>query len=522
MVESPRMDLVHLAAGLDEAHLHGDPGVSVTRLAYHTRDVCDGTLFLCVPGATSDGHAFARQAVQAGAVALVCERELDVPVTQLVVPSVRAAMPRIAARFYGHPSRELTVAGVTGTNGKTTTAHLLAAIFTAVGLPSGLLGTVGNRVGGSDVPYTLTTPESPDLQRLLRAMVAAGDRACAMEVSSHALVLGRAAEIEFALAAFTNLSREHLDFHRDIDDYYQAKRLLFLPASGPRPRGALVNLADEWGERLAAECREAYGEDLWTCRVEDGQRDENAGDAAARGATSSPEPDAVAADVALAATGSAFTLCVPRLGLERRLESRLTARFNVENALTAATGALALGLSIEVIADTLAQVEGVPGRFEAVRAGQPFSVLVDYSHTPDSLENAIRAARAVATGRVAAVFGCGGDRDRGKRPVMGGIAARLADLAVVTSDNPRTEDPGTIIAEILAGVPESDRRSVTVEQDRRAAIALALAQAAPGDVVVIAGKGHEQGQLIGDRKIPFDDREVARELLAELGWEETR
>ena len=511
------MELVQLAADLGEAHLRGDPGLPVTHLAYHTRDVVDGTLFLCVPGTTADGHTFAPQAVEAGAVALVCERELELPVAQLIVPSVRAAMPRIAARFYGHPSRELTVAGVTGTNGKTTTAHLLAAVFDAAGLPAGILGTVGNRVGGREAPYTLTTPEAPDLQRLLRRMVAAGDRACAMEVSSHALVLGRAAEIEFALAAFTNLSREHLDFHRDIEDYYAAKRLLFLPETGSRPRVAVVNLVDEWGQRLAAECADAYGDDLWTCRV--AGEAENAAEGGADGPVAAA-PDALATDVALEAEASAFTLRVPRLGLERRLRLRLAARFNVENALTAATGALALGLPPEAVDRALADVEGVPGRFEAVRAGQPFGVLVDYSHTPDSLENAIRAARAVAKGRVAAVFGCGGDRDRGKRPLMGAIAARQADLAVVTSDNPRSEDPNAIIAEILAGVSDGDRHAVAVEPDRRAAIALALAQARPGDVVVIAGKGHEQGQLIGERKIPFDDRAVARELLAQLGWEE--
>jgi UDP-N-acetylmuramoyl-L-alanyl-D-glutamate--2,6-diaminopimelate ligase len=508
------MELIDLGEGIAGARLLGDPAVPVRSIAYHTRDVVPGALYFCVPGFRRDGHDFAAEAVAAGAAAVVCERELDLAAARLVVPSVRAAMPVVAARFYGHPSRELTVVGVTGTNGKTTTAHLTAAVFDAAGLPAGVLGTVGTRVGGKELPGSLTTPEAPDLQALLRRMVVAGDKACAMEVSSHALVFERAARIEFAAAAFTNLSREHLDFHRDIDDYFAAKRLLFLPQGGPRPGLAVVNLADEWGARLASECRPVYGEALWTFAVLDADGDA----AAAVGGVSAP--DAVASDLALDTDGSSFTLRVPRLGLDTRIQLRLAARFNVENALTAATVALALGLPVDVVRGGLARAEGVPGRFEAVRAAQPFTVLVDYSHTPDSLENALRAARAVAGGRVLVVFGCGGDRDRGKRPLMGEIAAGLADRSYVTSDNPRSEDPGAIIAEIVAGVPGARRAVVDVEPDRRAAIALALGAARPGDVVVIAGKGHERGQIIGSRRLPFDDREVAREVLRDLGWGE--
>jgi len=352
------------------------------------------------------------------------------------------------------------------------------------------------------VPVDLTTPEAPDLQALLRRMVEAGDRACAMEVSSHALFLGRAAHIEYAAAAFTNLSREHLDFHRDIDDYYAAKRLLFFPPDGPRPRVAVVDLADEWGARLACECRAVYGDALWTCAVRDA-----GGEGASVGFAGSLD-------------GSAFTLAVPRLGVETRIRLRLAARFNVENALAAATTALALGIPADAVRAGLENAEGVPGRFEAVRAGQPFTVLVDYSHTPDSLANALQAARAVAAGRVLVVFGCGGDRDRGKRPLMGEIATRLADLSCVTSDNPRSEDPDAIIADVVAGVPAERRATVAVEPDRRAAIGLVLEAARPGDVVVIAGKGHEQGQTIGDRRLPFDDREVAAEALRQSGWED--
>lgn len=513
------MELVDLAAGLAGAEVRGDPGTPVRGIACHTRDVAPGTLFFCVPGATRDGHDLAASAIAAGATVVVCERDLDVAVTRLVVPSVRAAMPVIAARFYGHPSRELTVVGITGTNGKTTTAHLTAAVLEAAGLPTGILGTVGTRVGGEALPGTLTTPEAPDLQALLRRMVTAGDRACAMEVSSHALVFGRAAGIEYAVAAFTNLTREHLDFHRDIDDYFAAKRLLFFPPDGPRPGTAVVGLGDAWGARLAAECGPVYGEDLWTFAVADGDGAAAGRDARAPGPAGGVRvADATATDLELGADGSAFTLRAPRAGVKIRVESPLAARFNVENALTAATIALALGLPAEAVRAGLARARGVPGRFEAVRAGQPFTVLIDYSHTPASLDNALRAARAVADRRVLAVFGCGGDRDRGKRPLMGEIGARLADRSFLTSDNPRSEDPGAIIAEIVAGVPDGLRGRVTVEADRRAAIGLALRDAAAGDVVVIAGKGHEKGQQIGGRRLPFDDREVAAQILGDLGW----
>ena len=523
------MELADLAQGLAGAEVRGDPGVRVHGVASHSRDVAPGTLFFCVPGAARDGHEFAAEAVAAGATVVVCERDVDLAVTRLVVPSVRAAMPVIAARFYGHPSRQLTVVGITGTNGKTTTAHLAAAMFEAGGLPSGILGTVGARVGGRELPGSLTTPEAPELQALLRRMVAAGDRACAMEVSSHALVFGRAAQIEYAAAVFTNLSREHLDFHRDIDDYYAAKRLLFLPEEGPRPRRAVVGLGDAWGARLAAECAPAYDDDLWTYAVVGGSGEDIAGAAVGAKGDDRAEvvgdmapadrADVVAADVEVGADGSTFVLRAPRLGVAMGVRLPMAARFNVENALAAATAALALGLPPEAVREGLSRARGVAGRFEALRAGQPFTVVVDYSHTPDSLENALRAARDIAGGRVLVVFGCGGDRDRGKRPLMGEIGARLADVSIVTSDNPRSEDPEAIIAENVAGVPAALRGRVAVEADRRAAIARALRDAAPGDVVLIAGKGHEQGQVIGDRRLPFDDRRVAADVLRELGFE---
>jgi UDP-N-acetylmuramoyl-L-alanyl-D-glutamate--2,6-diaminopimelate ligase len=502
LVESAGMKLSELAEGVSGATVRGDPGTEIRGLAYHTRDVADGTLFFCVPGLSFDGHAFAAGAVAAGAAALVCERDTGVSAPQIIVPSARRALALMAARWYGDPSRELRVVGVTGTNGKTTTAHLVAGLFAAAGQPSGLLGTVANRIGGVEYPVKLTTAESLDLQRMFREMVEAGDEACAFEVSSHALAQDRAAGIEFDAVVFSNLTRDHLDYHKDLEDYFGAKRRLFLPDEARNGHAvAVVNVGDEFGVRLARECAPHYGDDLWTCAVDE------------EGAS------VVARDLDLRADGSAFTLVCPRLGLDERVTLRLAARFNVENAVAAATAGLALGLPVEAVAQGLAVTEGVPGRFQAVRAGQPFSVVVDYSHTPDSLENALQAARAVTSGHVLVVFGCGGDRDRGKRPLMGGIGARLADRAVITSDNPRTEEPLAIIDEIAAGVPRELAARIVIEPDRREAIRIALAQARPDDTVVIAGKGHEQGQLIGDRRIPFDDRSVAEEELARLRGE---
>jgi len=506
------MKLAELLEGVAGATVRGDPATEIRGLAYHTRDVADGTLFFCVPGLTFDGHGFAARAAASGAAALVCERDTGVALPQVLVPSVRRAMALVAARWYDHASRELTVVGVTGTNGKTTTAHLVAGIFVAAGRPAALLGTVVNRIGGRDEPVQLTTAESLDLQRMFREMVAAGDRACALEISSHALAQDRAAGIDFDAVVFSNLTRDHLDFHKDLDDYFAVKRRLFLPDEARNgAAAAVVNVGDEYGRRLAAECGSAYGDGLWTYAV--------AGAPRALDDQGAPSADAVARDLELNADGSAFVLAVPRLGVEARVTLLLAARFNIENALAAATAALALGLPVEAVLRGLAVTEGVPGRFQAVRAGQPFSVVVDYSHTPDSLENALRAARSVAPGRVLVVFGCGGDRDRGKRPLMGEIGARLADRAFVTSDNPRSEEPLAIIAEIVAGVPAARAGVVTVDPDRRAAIRLALGEARAGDAVVIAGKGHEQGQIIGDRRIPFDDCAVVAELLAELRGE---
>jgi len=455
--------------------------LEITSLAYDTRRVSAGTLFFCVPGVTRDGHDFADEAIRRGANALVVERPLTSGVPEIRVGSVRAAMAPAAAAFYGDPTSRLQVVGVTGTNGKTTTAFLLQGMLEAAGRRAGLLGTVKSVIGGSEHPVERTTPEAIDLQATFKAMLDAGDLACAMEVSSHALELHRADAIHFAAAIFTNLTQDHLDFHPTMEDYFQAKRRLFVTNGAAI---AVANVDDPYGRRLADELSGpitfALGNDA----------------------------DYRAADVDTGLHGSRFTVIAP--DGRHELTSRLRGRFNVYNALGAFATARELGIDAQMAARAISNAQQVPGRFQTVEEGQDFAVLVDYAHTPDSLENVLLAARELADSHVHVVFGCGGDRDRGKRPLMGEIASRLADHVIVTSDNPRSEDPEAVIEEILVGVG----RPVGHLADRRAAIAEAIAGAEGGDVVVIAGKGHEQGQeFAGGRKVPFDDVTVAREAL---------
>jgi UDP-N-acetylmuramoyl-L-alanyl-D-glutamate--2,6-diaminopimelate ligase len=462
----------------------GARDLQISGLAYDNRRVAPGTLFFCVPGYSRDGHDFAPDAVARGAVALVVERRLALDVAQVPVASARAAMAPAAAAFYGDPTRRLNVVGVTGTNGKTTSAFLVRSLLEAAGRPTGLLGTVKSVIGGVEHDVQRTTPEAIDLQGTFAAMADSGDRACVMEVSSHALELRRADAIHFAVAIFTNLTQDHLDFHPTMEHYFGAKRRLFCDPQ--RPRTSVVNVDDAYGARLAAEL-----------------------DRPVTFALRSDDADYRATDVRTDLDGSRFTVATPHDG-EIALHSPLRGEFNVYNVLGALAAARALDVPAETCVAAIATAGQVPGRFETVDEGQPFAVLVDYAHTPDSLENVLRAARRLTDARLHVVFGCGGDRDRVKRPLMGEIARRLADRVIITSDNPRSEDPEAIIAEILAG----SGRDVLHDADRRAAIARALAAAGPGDVVVIAGKGHEQGQEFADgRKIPFDDVTVARGIL---------
>jgi UDP-N-acetylmuramoyl-L-alanyl-D-glutamate--2,6-diaminopimelate ligase len=449
------MQLERLIAALAPTDVVGGAAAEIRELAYDAREVSRGSLFFCIRGASADGHDFAAAALAGGAAALVVDRPLDVGVPQLVVPNVRAAMPRAAVEFFGDPTAELPVLAVTGTNGKTTTAYLLWSILEKAGERPGLLTNVERRVGDDVRSVGLNTPESIDLQRLFREMLDAGNRACVMEATSMASVKGRLEGTRFAVLAFTNLTQDHLDFHGTMDEYYEAKRRLFAQASR-----AVINVGDDYGARLAAELPDAT--------------------------TFSPDDD---------------------LG---DIELKLRGHFNVENALAAAAAARAFGVDERAIKAGIEAVERVPGRFDEVDEGQPFIVLVDYAHTPGALEAALESARAITRGRLICVFGAGGDRDREKRPLMGQVVAALADVVLVTSDNPRSEDPAAIAADVVDGL------DLDVELDRRVAIERALEQAREGDVVLIAGKGHEQGQEVAGRKLPFDDREVARDALRRL------
>jgi UDP-N-acetylmuramoyl-L-alanyl-D-glutamate--2,6-diaminopimelate ligase len=439
--------------------------VEVTSVEHDSRHAGPGTMFCCLPGAESDGHDFAGDAVARGAVGLLVERPQDLEVAQAVVPAgaSRRSMARAAATFYGHPARSLKMVGVTGTNGKTTVTHILAAIFEAYGLPTAVIGTLGG---------ARTTPESPLLQRLLAQARDSGRRAAALEVSSHALTQERVEGIRFDAAIFTNLGHDHLDHHGTMDDYLAAKASLFSPE---RAAVAIVCVDDPWGRRLA--------EDL---RIE-----------------VVPYSSSEASDVEIDARRTAFSW------RGRRVVMRLAGSFQVPNALAAATAAATLGVPEEIVAVGLSKALPVPGRFEVVEAEVPFTIVVDYAHTPEGLQVALASARRLArTKRVIVVFGAGGERDRQKRPAMGAAATAGADLAVITSDNPRGEDPLAIIEAVSSGVREP--AEVLVEPERGRAIEVAFDRAGPGDVVVIAGKGHESVIEVGEKRVAFDDRVEAR------------
>ena len=477
-VPRPLPDLV---IDVPRREVRGDPDVRVGGLSYRSEEATLGSLFFCVPGTMLDGHDFAAEAVSRGAVALAVERWLPLEVTQVLVPSVREVMGPVSAAFYGRPAAAMTVVGVTGTNGKTTTTYVLESVFREAGLAPGVVGTTGIRIAGRPVPFPRTTPEAPDLQRVLDEMRDEGVRAVAMEVSSHGLDQHRVGGIRFACAVFTNLTQDHLDYHGSMEEYFSAKARLFAPELSER---AVVNVDDAAGRRLR---------DRGVPTITFGIDDEGA--------------EVRATDVRATHDGIAFRVD------GALIRSPLRGRFNVENCLAALATARALGISDPVAVRGIEALRGVPGRVEAVDAGQDFLVMVDYAHTPDSLENVLRTARSLTEGRVIVVFGCGGDRDRAKRPLMGRAAAANADLTVITSDNPRSEDPEAIIREIEPGASGG---VYVIESDRRTAIRAAVAEARTGDVVVIAGKGHETYQELADRTIAFDDRAVAFEEIRAL------
>ncbi len=505
------MNLAPLMAALSPCAVHGleGEGPAVTALHYRSQEVQPGGVFVAIRGQIADGHDFIDDARRRGAVAVVTEKPVASPGVVVTVPDTRRALAELAAAFYGRPSEQLTVVAVTGTNGKTTTTYLVEGILTQAGRPTGVIGTINYRHSGISHPSPTTTPESLDLQRILAEMQAAGVSHVVLEASSHAIELQRIHACWMDIGVFTNLSQDHLDFHGSMPAYWATKKRLFTHflASGPKAGRAVavVNTDSVHGHELAEQA---------------GVRVIRAGtgaDCSVRGENWSCDLQGIRGAIVFGA---------------RRIDirSRLVGRHNIENLLCAAGVGAALGIDPRIIGAGLEAVGHVPGRLERVESRSGRWVYVDYSHTPDALENALTALRALTTGRILCVFGCGGDRDRTKRPIMGSIAARLSDLAVVTSDNPRTEDPVAILDQIVPGiraqgVPQADARAIApspggksfvVEPDRRKAIALAIRSARPGDAVLIAGKGHEPYQIIGHQAIHFDDREEADRVIKEL------
>jgi len=486
--------LHELLGDVDVLEWRGDSRVEVTAIVHDNRLVTPGACFACIPGAVTDGHTLAAAAVDAGAVALLVERLLDVDASQARVASVRRTLGPAAARLLGHPSASLRCLGVTGTNGKTTTTYLLEAVARAAGERVGVIGTVGARVAREAVPFERTTPEATELQALLARMRDAGVGTVAMEVSSHALDQHRVDGIQFAAVCFTNLSHEHLDYHGDLAAYFEAKASLFDPA---RAAAAAANADDRHGAEIIRRSR-AAGLPTLTFALD-------------------AQADVMARDIRQDPRRANFELVWSAGSRRGRVHSTLPGRFNIANSLAAAATALASGIPFDAVVTGLSEPLVVPGRLEPVDGGQPFAVFVDYAHTPAAVGRVLAAARPIAgDGAVTVVFGCGGDRDRDKRPLMGRAAGTGADHVVVTSDNPRSEDPAEIADAVLAGLRDT-RADVVVELDRRAAIRHALTNARAGDVVIVAGKGHETGQTTGDVTRPFDDRVVVREELEALG-----
>jgi UDP-N-acetylmuramoyl-L-alanyl-D-glutamate--2,6-diaminopimelate ligase len=488
------VNLKTLISVLDQKETTGNIDIDIKEVAYHSREAGRGSLFVCVPGRVTDGHLFAAEAVAKGAAALVCSRwqpELAVP--QVKVPDPRFALAQLSAKFYDYPSQKLDLVGITGTNGKTTTAYLTESVLRANGKKTGLVGTVECRIGEQSVRTERTTPEALDFQRILSQMVDASVEVAVSEVSSHAIDMKRVARCSFRVIAFTNLSQDHLDYHGTLENYFQTKWRLFTLASNQEtPPAYVINCDDIYGQKIARSL---------------------CGDLISYGLDSSA--DVRAEDVRIGAEGTTLKISTPNGSFGTKL--KLKGNFNVYNALSAVAIAVALGIPLGSIKTGLEKLQTVPGRFEIVSSGEDFSVIVDYAHTPDGLEKVLLAARELTRGRVITVFGCGGDRDRTKRPLMGSVAARLSDFTLITSDNPRSEDPPGIIEQIEAGfVQENAGARYCKVENRREAIFQAVALVKKGDFVIIAGKGHETGQTFADRVIPFDDREVAREALKEL------
>ena len=476
----------------------GDVSRPVQAITDDSRAVTVGSLFVAVKGERVDGHGFVEQAIKAGAVAVIAQAPVaSGPLPFVLVVDSRKALGLLGSRFYGDPSARLKMIGVTGTNGKTTTTYLCKALLEGIGRRVGLIGTVGYQIGQEIFPASHTTPGALDLQTLLAKMVESGLTAAVMEVSSHALALDRTSGCEYDVAVFTNLTQDHLDFHHTMDEYFEAKLRLFTGLAGGQKAGkrAIVNVDDPRGAAILAACPVP----VWSYAIQS-------------------QADLKAEGVRLSLAGTTFTAATPAGSFT--VESRLVGEHNVYNLLGAIGVALHDGATIDQIREATAHITNVPGRFERVFSGQDFTVVVDYAHTEDALVRLLTAAQALKTDRIITVFGCGGDRDRGKRPKMGRAAVEYSDVVVLTSDNPRTEDPMAILREVEVGVRDALERRSHVQYrlvpDRREAIAAAIREARRGDMVLIAGKGHEDYQIIGTKKFHFDDREVAREAIQQL------
>ncbi len=490
------MQLGEMARALEHVIPVGRQDVEVTGIAYNSRTVEHGNIFCAIPGFRTDANLYCQEAASRGAVAFLVEHAESIPEGRsgLVVPHARVAMAQLADVYFGSPSRRLWLVGVTGTNGKTTTTHLIRALLETNDVSCGLTGTLHTLMGMESFKVSRTTPEAPDLQSILRHMVDRGMKAAVMEVSSHALVLSRVDTVAYDVAVFTNLTQDHLDFHPDLESYFQAKALLFRRLGDtpkPGPKAAVLNGDDPYAERLRSISRVP----VITYGLSEGV-------------------DVKASMVQIGSRGVQFFAEFPD-GQSQAIEFSMTGRFNVSNALAALSVGYIWGLEPRQMAQALARYSGVPGRFERIDEGQPFTVIVDYAHTPDGLQNVLQTAREFAMGQIGVVFGAGGDRDRGKRAMMGEVAGRLADWVMLTADNPRSEDPMDIIGQIAHGVQAAKGR-YDVELDRERAIRQALHRGQPGDVILIVGKGHETYQIYRDATIHFDDREVARQVLKEL------
>ncbi|NLI90784.1 MAG: UDP-N-acetylmuramoyl-L-alanyl-D-glutamate--2,6-diaminopimelate ligase [Peptococcaceae bacterium] len=489
-MSTDRKTLADIAKKITGAEVLGETQVMVSGITHDSRKVSSGDIYVCIRGFKLDGHDFAEAAVQAGAAALVVDHYLDINIPQIKVRDPRQAIGFLAAEVYGNPSQKLELVGVTGTNGKTTVTHLIEKIAQSGGKKTGLIGTLGARIGDKELPGNHTTPESTDVQQLLSEMVGSGVDLAVMEVSSHALDLGRVNGCTFRAGVFTNLTQDHLDYHQNMENYLKAKSLLFSGMGEYDHQFAILNHDDKACDFLKnkSACRVVTyglesGADFWADRIR------------------------------LSDKGVTFE--VNFKGVKAEVFYPTPGKFSVYNALAAFSWGIEAGYPVEAVIQALQDVQGVPGRFQSIRKGQPFLVIVDYAHTPDGLENVLATAREITSGKLIAVFGCGGDRDRKKRPLMGEAASRLSDFVVVTSDNPRTEEPSKIIEDILPGVVGTKH---TVLEDRKKAIHFACSMALPGDTIVIAGKGHEDYQIIGTKKIHFDDREEVELALRGIGY----